>query len=122
MPYSDALVQLCLLFVILIGIERVQTNVMIQQLSTNTVLEVQSLVEGEWVSLGDDGNDVDNFGKALHHDDVDRAKRVTGRVDEEQAAMNTRVLDVSVTLSGQLFSEVRWVLVLGNNVRRIQLD
>jgi hypothetical protein len=37
---------------------------------------------------------------------------MTGRIDEEQRAVNPGVLDVTVSHGRQLFSEVRAVLVL----------
>lgn len=37
---------------------------------------------------------------------------MTGGLDEEQAAVNASILDVTLSLSGELFSQVRRMLVL----------
>lgn len=37
---------------------------------------------------------------------------MAGWLNEEQAAVNTGILDITVTLSGKLLSEVRGMLVL----------
>lgn len=37
---------------------------------------------------------------------------MTGRLDEEEAAVNAGILDVTLSLSGELLAEVRRVLVL----------
>ena len=76
------------------------------------MLEDLPFFHRQTVRLGDDWHDIDNLAQFLHHDDVDRAKRVTSRVDEVQAAVNTCVLDVAVTNGCQLFAQVRAVLVL----------
>jgi hypothetical protein len=76
------------------------------------LLERITLSQRERVRLGDDRNDVDDFAQLLHDDDINRAERVAGGVDEEQAAVDARVLDVTVAHGGELFAEVRAVLVL----------
>jgi hypothetical protein len=40
---------------------------------------------------------------------------VARRVDKKEAAVDSGILDVTVALSRELFSEVRGVLVLGEN-------
>jgi hypothetical protein len=75
-------------------------------------LEVVPLFNGKRIALGDDGNNVDNFRQLLHDNNVDWAERVTGRVDEEKAAVNASVGNVLVSHSSELFSEVGGVLIL----------
>jgi hypothetical protein len=87
-----------------------QFNVKYQ--TTHPLLKRITLNQGERVRLGNDRNDVDDFAQLLHDDDINRAERVTGGVDEEQAAVDARVLDVAVAHSGELLAEVRAVLVL----------
>ena len=76
------------------------------------MLEGIPLLERQGIRLGDDRDNVDNLAKLLHHDDINRAQGVARRVDEEQGDVNTRVLDVTVALCGELLAEVRAVLVL----------
>jgi len=97
---SDAFVQQRLLLIVLIRVERVQADVMVQQLGTDSVLEIEALVQSEGVGLGNDGNDIDNFGQFFHDDDIDWAEGVTGGVYEEEAAVDSRILDVAVSLRG----------------------
>ena len=76
------------------------------------MLERVTLLKRQAVRLGDDRDNIDNLAELLHHNDIDRPEGVAGRVDEEQAAVDTRVLDMAVTLRGELLAEVRAVLVL----------
>ena len=80
--------------------------------STHLDLELLALLDSQAVRLGDDGDDVDDLAELLHDDNVNGAERVARRVDEEQAAVDARVLDVAVALRGELLAEVRAVLVL----------
>ena len=77
-----------------------------------TLLEREEVVLRQRVRLGNDGDNVDNLAELLHDDNVDGAERVACRVDEEQAAVDTRVQDVAVTDRGELLAEVCAVLVL----------
>ena len=79
---------------------------MVSHLRTNLVLESLPLLKGQSVGLGNDGNDVDDFTELLHDNNVDRSERMARRVDEVQTAVNTRVLDIAVTLSREFFSEI----------------
>lgn len=69
-------------------------------------LEGSSFFEGEGIGLGDDRDDVDNIGQLLEDDDIDRLQCMAGGLDEEQAAVDSGILDVSFSLSGELFSKV----------------
>lgn len=129
--HPDTLVKLNLLLVILLRVERVEADVVVDQLfpnlraspvsfavpsmqshSTYFLLECIPLLKCQTVGLGNDRNNVDDLAQLLHHNDVDRAEGVARRVDEEQSTMDARVLDVTVALRGQLLTQVRAVLVL----------
>ena len=79
---------------------------------THPLFESITLLKRQRICLGNDRNDVDNLAELFHDDDVNRAKRVAGGVDEEQATVDTGVLNVAVTHSGEFFAEIRAVLVL----------
>jgi len=79
---------------------------------THLDLESLPLLGGQTISLGNDRNDIDDFAEFLHHNNINGSKRVTSGVDKVQAAVDTGVLDVSVTHGGQLFAQVGAVLVL----------
>ena len=78
----------------------------------DALLEFQPLLESQGIGLGDDRNDIDNVGKLLQDDDVDGLERVTGRLDEKQAAVNPGVLDVALALGSEFLSQVGRVLIL----------
>ena len=75
-------------------------------------LERITFFNSQAVGLGNDRNDVDNFAQLLHDNDVDRAKRMSCWVNEIEATVDSRVLDVAVAHSSKLFAQVRAVLVL----------
>ena len=75
-------------------------------------LEGGTLLEGQAIALGDDRDDVHELTKLLEHDDVNGLQGVARGLDEEQTAVNARVLEVSLTLGGQLLAQVGAVLVL----------
>jgi len=102
----NTFIELCFLLVVLVSIKRVKSNVVVQQLGANSFLKVEALIERERVRLGDDWNNVHDFAELLHHDNVNGTERMTGGIDEEKTAMNAGVLDITVSLSSQLFPEV----------------
>ena len=79
---------------------------------THLGLEQITLDQGKAIGLGNDRHDVDDLTELLHDNDVDGAQRVACGVDEVQAAVDTCVLDMAVTLRGELLAKVRAVLVL----------
>ncbi len=85
---------------------------MVEKLCADFLLERLALVKRQAVGLGDDGDDIDDLTELLHHNHVDRAKRVPGWVDEVEATMNARVLDVAVPHRRQLLTQVCTVLIL----------
>jgi len=76
------------------------------------LLERKSLFHRQAVRLRNNRHHVHDLAQLLQHDDVNRAQRVSGGIDEEQRAVNPGVLDVTVSHRRQLFSEIRAVLVL----------
>lgn len=96
-------------FVVVVG---VHLQVVESKLLLNPLLEGSTLLEGERIRLGDDRHDIDNVRQLLEHDNVDGLKGVAGRLDEEQAAVNACVLDVTLTLSSKLLPEVSRMLIL----------
>ena len=87
--------------------------------STNTInvvayllFERLALLQSETVRLGNNRNDIDNFTEFFHDNHVYRTERMTGWVDKVQAAVDARVLDVTVTHRRELLAEVCAVLVL----------
>jgi hypothetical protein len=130
--YPDRLIQLDLFFVILIRVEGVKTNIVmyefvpdlyfvlafvrfaltqLKRCKTHLQLECIPLFQSKAVRLSNDRYDVDNFAQLLHHNHINRLEGVTSRVDEVYAAVNARVLNVSVTHGSQLFAKVSRVLV-----------
>lgn len=74
------------------------------KLLLDALLERLALLQSQGVSLGNDGNNVDDIGQLLQDDDIDGLKGVAGGLDEEQAAMDAGILDVTLTLSSELLS------------------
>lgn len=77
----------------------------------DTLLERPAFLEGKRVGLCDDGHNIDHIGEFLEHHNVDGFEGVTRWLNEEQAAMDTGILDVPFSLRSQFFSEVGRVLV-----------
>jgi hypothetical protein len=78
------------------------------------LLEGLAFGEGEGVGFGNDGDDIDYIGQFLEDHDVNGFEtryqaifmgqlRVTRGLDEEETTVDTSVLDVSITLSGEFF-------------------
>jgi len=108
----DLGVDLNLLIVGLLSVEGVQADVVVNELGANLLLERKPFLHRQAVRLCNDRHHVHDLAQLLQHDNVDGAKRVPRRIDEEQRAMDPSVLDVTVSHRRQLFSEVRAVLVL----------
>jgi hypothetical protein len=64
------------------------------------------------IRLGDNRHDINHLAQLLHDNHINRAERMSRGAEEVQAAVNTRVLNVSVPHRGKLFAQVRRVLVL----------
>jgi len=110
--YLDLCVNRTLLIVQLLVVVGVHLEVVESEFLLDAILERLSLLQGQGVSLGDDGHDVDNIRQLLQNNDINGLERVARGLDEEQAAVDTCVLDVSLTLSCEFLSQVRGVLIL----------
>lgn len=110
--YLDLLVQSSLLVVKLLVIVREHLEVVESKLGLDTLLEFQSLLNSQGVSLGNDRHNVDNIGQLLQDDNINGLERVAGRLNEEQTGVDAGVGDVTLSLGGKLLSQVRGVLVL----------
>lgn len=75
-------------------------------------LESLPFLHCQTVRLSNDGDHVDNLTELLHYNDVNGAQRVPSRVDEEQATVDTRVLNMALAHGRELLAEIRTVLVL----------
>jgi len=98
--------------VVLLVLVWVHANVVESELLLDAVLEELSLLQGETIGLGDDRNDIDSLAQFLQDNNVDGLEGVAGGGNEIQAAVDASVLDVPLTLSGELLAQVCAVLVL----------
>lgn len=110
--YLDLRVHGGLLAVILLILVGIHANVVEGEFLLDAVLEQLPLLQGETIGLGNDRHDIDRLTQLLQHDNVDWLESVTSRANEVQAAVDAGILDVSLTLSRQLFPQVCAVLVL----------
>lgn len=108
----DLGVQAALLVIKLVVVVRVHLEVVESELLLDTLLELLTLLESQSIGLGDDGNDVDDIGQLLQDDDVDGLQGMARGLDEEEAGVDAGVLNVTLSLSGELLSQVSGVLVL----------
>ena len=76
------------------------------------MFERLAFLQSETVRFGNNGDDIDDLTKFFHHSHVYGAERMASRVDKVQAAVDARVLDVTVTHRRKLLAKVRAVLVL----------
>ena len=76
------------------------------------LLEKLPFLHGKTVGFGNDWDDIHNLAKLLHDNDINWSKRVTSWVDEEKTAVDTSILDVTVTDSSKFLTKVRAVLIL----------
>jgi len=74
-------------------------------------LEPLPLLQGQAIALCNNRYNVNNFAQFFHHNHVNWPQSVTSRVDKIQAAMDTRILDVSVTHGRKFFAQICAVLV-----------
>lgn len=116
MPVFAAHLNLCiqgnlLLVVLFIGVGE-YAQVVEDKFLLYSGLECGALIHGQAVALGDDGNDVYELGQLLQDDNINGLEAVTAWLNEEQAAVDSSILQVALTLSGEFFTEVGRVLVL----------
>lgn len=110
--YLDGSVESNFLLVVLLIVVRVHAQVVEGELLLYPLLEGCTLLESQAVALGNDWHNVDEFAQFLQHNNVDGLKAVAGRIDEEQAAVDARVLEVALTLGSELLAQIGAVLVL----------
>lgn len=110
--HPDMLIEGSLFLIIVLVVNRVETNIMVLKLFPDSRLESNTLFQGKRVGLGNHRNNIDDLAQFFHNDNVNRTELMARGVDKEQAAVNARVLNVSIAHGGKLFAEVRAVLVL----------
>lgn len=110
--YVDLGVDVTLLVVQLLVVVWVHLQVVESKLLLDALLEGLSLLEGEGVGLCDDGHNVDDIRQLLQDDNINWLERVARRLNEEQAAVDAGILDVSLSLGRELLAQVRRVLIL----------
>lgn len=106
MTNLDLGVNRTLFLIQLIVVVGVHLKVVERKLLLDALLELLSLFKSQRVGLGNDGYNVDNIRELLENDNIDGLQRVTGRLDKEQAAVDTRVLDVTLSLRCELLTQV----------------
>lgn len=77
----------------------------------DALLERTTFFQSQGVGFRNDRDDIDDIREFLEDNDIDGLEGVTGRLDEEETAVNPSVLDVAFSLGGEFFSEVSRVLV-----------
>ena len=70
------------------------------------LFESTAFLKCQRVRFRNDWNNVDNVGKLLQNDNVNWLQSVSGRLNEEEAAVDAGVLDVAFTLGSKLFSQI----------------
>ena len=112
LTYLDGRVQSNFLLVVLLVVVRVHPQVVELELLLYPLLEGRTLLERQAIALRNDGNHVDELAQLLQHNDVNGLQGMTRGLDEEQAAVDARVLEVSLALGSELLAQVGAVLVL----------
>ena len=110
--YLDLAVHSRLLAVILLVVVRIHSDVVERKLLLYAVLEHLPLLQSQAITLGNDRHHVHRLAQLLQHHNVNRLQGMAGRADEVETAVDARVLNVPLTLRGQLLAQVGAVLVL----------
>lgn len=71
-----------------------------------SLLESGPLLQCQAVALGDNWYNVDKLAQLLENDDIDGLQSVSGRLNEEQAAVNSCVLEITFALGGEFLAQV----------------
>lgn len=109
--HLDLCVEGNLLAVVFFIIVRIHAQIVESKFLLYPVLERLPLLQGETVALCNDGDDVDNIAEFLQDNNVDWLERVAGGLNEEQAAVDAGVLNVSLALGGEFLVQVCAILV-----------
>jgi len=99
------------LLIQLVIVVRVHLQIVESEFFLDPLLESGALLQSKRVGLRDDRDNIDNIGELLQDDNIDRLKGVPRRLDEEQAAVDTSVLNITFSLGGEFFAEIRRVLI-----------
>ena len=92
------------------------------ELLLDALFERPSLFQRKRIGFRNDGDNVHNIGKLLQDDNVNGLESVARWLDEEQAAMNAGILNVSLSLCSEFLSEVGRVLVFDVLDNRVPTD
>lgn len=98
--------------VVLLIIVWIHAQVVESEFLSYPFLERSPLLQGQAITLGNDGHNVDEFREFLQNHNVNWLQAVTRRLDEEEAAVNAGILKVTLALGGQFFAKVCAVLIL----------
>merc|ERR1712000_199239 len=91
----DGRIGCSLLIIQLFVVIGIHFQVVKSELLLDAFFESSALLQRKGVGLCDDRHDIDNIGELLQNHNVNRFEGVARRLDEEQAAVNSCVLDVS---------------------------
>jgi hypothetical protein len=100
------------LLVVLLIVIRIHPQVVEGKLLLYPLLERSALLQRQAVTLCNDWYYIDKLAKLLQHDNINRLEGMARWLDEEKAAVDAGVLQVSLTLSGEFLAQVSRVLVL----------
>lgn len=101
-----------LLAVVLFVLIRIHPDVVERELLLDAILEHLPLLQSQTIRLCNHGNHIHRLAQLLQYHDIDRLQRMSGRRNEVQTAVNPGILNVPLTLGGELFAQVGGVLVL----------
>lgn len=110
--HLDLCIESYLLWIVLLVLIWIHAQVVECKLLLDALLECLTLLERERIALCNDGNHVDKLAELLEHHNVDWLQCMATWLNEEQAAVDSGVLQIPLTLSGELLAQIRRVLVL----------
>jgi hypothetical protein len=111
MPYLDLSVERNLLLVVLLVVIWVHSQVVELELLLYSLFESSPLFQCQAVTLGNDWHDVDELAQFLENDNIDWLQCVSRWLNEEQAAVNSGVLEITFTLGSEFLAQICRVLV-----------
>lgn len=88
----------------LIVVVWIHPNAVEGELLLYSFFEFTTFLQGQGVGLCDNWHHVDYIGQLLQDNNIDGLERVAGGLNEEETAVDASVLDVSLSLRGELFS------------------
>lgn len=109
--YLDLRVHGRFLAVVFFILVRVHADVVERELLLNPVLEQLPLLQRQTIRFGNHRHHIDRLGQLLQHHDINRLQCMARRADEVQTAVDAGILDVALTLGGELFAQVCGVLI-----------